>query len=191
MTGIKNNRRTQYTRYAIEDALITLLQQQPMEKITVTAICKAADVNRGTFYRYYLDPDDCFETIQNNLYNQMSANTPLFDQQHPEIFITALLTTFQENAPLMKALLLGNHTAMLAAFMRRHQRLTDAQINSTEHRDIYEMDFYTNGVINVCRRWLSLDMPETPAELARIILNIIFQVPKNIPEPREIDAPTD
>lgn len=191
MTGIKNNRRTQYTRYAIEDALITLLQQQPLEKITVTAICKAADVNRGTFYRYYLDPDDCFETIQNNLYNQMSANTPLFDQQHPEIFITALLTTFQENAPLMKALLLGNHTAMLAAFMRRHQRLTDAQLNSTDHRDIYEMDFYTNGVINVCRRWLSLDMPETPAELAHIILNIIFQVPKNIPEPREIDAPTD
>lgn len=191
MTGIKNNRRTQYTRYAIEDALITLLQQQPMEKITVTAICKAADVNRGTFYRYYLDPDDCFETIQNNLYNQMSANTPLFDQQHPEIFITALLTTFQENAPLMRALLLGNHTVMLADFMRRHQRLTDAQVNSTDHRDIYEMDFYTNGVINVCRRWLSLDMPETPAELARIILNIIFQVPKNIPEPREIDAPKD
>lgn len=173
------------TRDVIEDALITLLQEQPMDKITTTRICQAANVSRGTFYHYYLDPDDCFETLQNTLYNQMNANTPLFDQQHPEVFITALLTTFQENARLMKALLRENHTDMLVAFMRRHQRLTTSRTNPADHYATYEMAFYTDGILNVCRHWLSWDMPETPAELARIILTIIFQASKNLPAPRE------
>jgi len=187
MSGIKNNRRTQYTRHAIEGALVSLLQQEPLEKITVTAICQAADVNRGTFYRYYLDPMDCFDTIQNTFYQEMGANTPLFDQQHPEVFLTAILTTFQQNAPLMKAFLLNQHTTMLAEFMEHQQQLTQNPVPADNPISRYEQGFYTSGIISICRQWLAADMPETPTELAQVILNIIFKIPKNIPEPVQID----
>ncbi|POD85039.1 hypothetical protein S101258_01569 [Lactiplantibacillus plantarum subsp. plantarum] len=49
MVGTKNNRRSQMTERLIQDSLINLLQHQSLDEITVTAVCKAADINRGTF----------------------------------------------------------------------------------------------------------------------------------------------
>jgi len=37
------------TKRLMKEALIDLMDQKPLEKITVTEICKIADVNRSTF----------------------------------------------------------------------------------------------------------------------------------------------
>ena len=58
MVGTKNNRRSQMTERLIQDSLINLLQHQSLDEITVTAVCKAADINRGTFYAHYEDVKD-------------------------------------------------------------------------------------------------------------------------------------
>ena len=47
----KQDRRTRYTRQAIKDTFLELLNQKSFTKITVTEICKNAEINRGTFYR--------------------------------------------------------------------------------------------------------------------------------------------
>ena len=43
------NRRVKMTKKMMKDALLELLEKQPIEKITVTDICEKADVNRSTF----------------------------------------------------------------------------------------------------------------------------------------------
>ncbi|MCW3778126.1 TetR/AcrR family transcriptional regulator [Levilactobacillus namurensis] len=182
MAGIKNNRRTQYTIHVIEESLIALLQHHPLEKITVTAICEAADVNRGTFYRYFQDPFDCFNQIQDAFFQQMLDNLPLFDRQKPTQFLTAILTTFQKNAPLMRALLMRQNSSLLEKFFQHRQALPDA----ASHQEQYELTFYSNGISSICRHWLDLGMPESPAELARLIMTIMHQGPTDIPDPPEL-----
>ena len=54
----KTDRRTRYTRNAIKDSLLLLLEKKSFEKITVTEICALAEINRGTFYLHYRDTDD-------------------------------------------------------------------------------------------------------------------------------------
>ena len=49
------DRRTKYTKKIIKDTLIKLLSEKEIKKVTVSEICAIADVNRATFYRYYLD----------------------------------------------------------------------------------------------------------------------------------------
>ena len=49
----KQDRRTRYTRQTIKDTFLELLTQKSFTKITVTEICKNAEINRGTFYLHY------------------------------------------------------------------------------------------------------------------------------------------
>lgn len=51
----KTDRRTRYTRRVIKEAFLELLQKQRFSKVTVTAICKQADITRATFYLHYVD----------------------------------------------------------------------------------------------------------------------------------------
>ena len=51
----KQDRRTRYTRQTIKNTFLELLTQKSFTKITVTEICKNAEINRGTFYLHYYD----------------------------------------------------------------------------------------------------------------------------------------
>lgn len=57
------DRRTKYTRSVIREALMELLRIKPYSKITVTELCRLADINRGTFYIHYFDVDDVLDDI--------------------------------------------------------------------------------------------------------------------------------
>ena len=43
------------SRKMIQRALVALLQEKELDKITVTDIVTRADINRGTFYAHYTD----------------------------------------------------------------------------------------------------------------------------------------
>ena len=53
MAGVSGNRRTLYTKKVIKESLIELLKTREIHQVTVTDICKKADINRGTFYTHY------------------------------------------------------------------------------------------------------------------------------------------
>lgn len=43
----KEDRRTRYTRQVIKEAFLKLLEEKEYPKITVTEICRLAEINRG------------------------------------------------------------------------------------------------------------------------------------------------
>ena len=49
----KNNKRRRESMEKIEKAFVELLQERELKEITVSDICKKADVNRTTFYSHY------------------------------------------------------------------------------------------------------------------------------------------
>ena len=58
------DRRSQYSQKMLRKALLELMQTKKLSAITVTDICKLADLNRGTFYKYYDDVNDLFSHIE-------------------------------------------------------------------------------------------------------------------------------
>lgn len=59
----KMDRRTKYTRQLIKDTLLEELRHKSYSKISVSSICKIAEINRGTFYLHFLDLNDVLDDI--------------------------------------------------------------------------------------------------------------------------------
>ncbi len=58
------------SRRLICNALLELMNEKPLEKITVTDIVNRADVNRGTFYLHYESVSDVINELQETLLAQ-------------------------------------------------------------------------------------------------------------------------
>jgi AcrR family transcriptional regulator len=67
------DRRVKYTKKVIKDTFIDLLDKKDISKVTVSEICKIADVNRATFYRYYLDVFDLLEKMEQEFVEDVKA----------------------------------------------------------------------------------------------------------------------
>ena len=69
----KEDRRTRYTRQVIKEAFLKLLEEKEYPKITVTELCRLADINRGTFYLHYYDTADVLDDILNEILKETTS----------------------------------------------------------------------------------------------------------------------
>ena len=67
MAEQKLNRRVQYTRRALREALIDLVSEKPLANITITDICARADINRSTFYLHYQGVHELLGEIEDHI----------------------------------------------------------------------------------------------------------------------------
>lgn len=87
----KEDGRVKYTKMRIRSALYELLKEIDYEKITVTAICKRAEINRATFYKHYLDVADLVDQLQEETINELSEQLQNAIDNNSEIFIVDML----------------------------------------------------------------------------------------------------
>jgi len=55
------------SRRLIRDAYVNLMQEKPIDKISISDIVREADLNRGTFYAHYSNPMDVLMEIANEI----------------------------------------------------------------------------------------------------------------------------
>ncbi|MCI1985899.1 MAG: TetR/AcrR family transcriptional regulator [Lactobacillus sp.] len=176
MVGVKNNRRVQYTREQLRNALIVLLQEQPLAQITVTAICQAADVNRGTFYAHYDNPAALFASIEGDLAAQIQ---PLIgDETNVMAWLPEVLRVIQD-ADAATAIILQNikTSSVLEAILRPLRTQTKQRyrqrfgVSDPALLDYY-FEFFCSGAIQVITNWLARGAQESPETIATIIANV-------------------
>ncbi|MDO5138846.1 MAG: hypothetical protein Q4D71_10380 [Oscillospiraceae bacterium] len=63
----ENNNRRQETVKSIRKAFMELALSHDPEKITVSDICKKAEINRSTFYSIYFDTADLLDDIEKEM----------------------------------------------------------------------------------------------------------------------------
>ena len=69
--GRKMDRRTRYTRQAIRETLLELMEEKPFSRVTVTEVCRKAEMNRGTFYLHYLDLEDVLDDLDDKFEDRL------------------------------------------------------------------------------------------------------------------------
>lgn len=74
------DRRTEYTKNVIKTAFLDLMQEKSFTEISVSELCRVADINRSTFYLHYHRLDDVLdmviEEIIENIDNVFEQLTP-------------------------------------------------------------------------------------------------------------------
>lgn len=176
MAGVKGNRRTVYSKMVIKESLIKLLQEKDIHNITVTDICKEADINRGTFYNYYSDPFDLLQSIENELFDKIVEY--LNKDYLKENRITVLTKVFElakENEALCKILLLNQSDSKILNRILYLVTCNDLLFMETNIKEIdknylnYIMKFIITGCIGIIQSWLENGLKESPIEMAYII----------------------
>lgn len=64
------------TRTRITNAFLKLLQNKPVERITVRELCELAGINKSTFYKYFSSIYDVFTQLEKSTIENVLLNLP-------------------------------------------------------------------------------------------------------------------
>ena len=96
--------RVRFTKKVIKDAFFQILQEKPLNKVTVTAICELAEINRATFYKYYNDPFDLMQQIETELLLDVKNRVDQVTVEDSSDVLMAILVEMKENYEIYTAL---------------------------------------------------------------------------------------
>ena len=183
----KENQRIMLTRRLFKETLIEMLREKPIEKISVTELCKRAEINRSTFYAHYSVPKDVLLEIKRDFAAQIAESLRSLDENAtPKDAMRRICELIAENANLERIILSNSDDdeATEAAFGNIFGMwniaapfVCDRNLNEDARRLV--TIFFHQGFFRVIREWIIHEIPITPVEIADIFSDILFNQAEN------------
>lgn len=182
-----SNRKIQYTKRTICDALVSLLKEKPLEKISVTEVCRRADVNRSSFYKHYLDIYDLMDKLEDEEYEKIYQATLKDIQLSPDMKDTPsrlrqqALTAIRNNPEFYRLILAGPNNRFLTRLTKdTYTFLSDEYVPMADQEALFPMDlrpfekecaiqYLLHGSISVMQLWLENGCKETVDEIDQVL----------------------
>lgn len=179
----QEDNRVRITRMLIRDALLKLLQEKPLQQISVRELCALASINRGTFYTHYRDIYDLMNQIEESMFEefQIILEPMMHEVQSIDLIdmITQIFTYVQANADLCLVTLgsYGDKKLLyrLVALGKEACLRSYCSLNpkADKRRIEYYYTFISSGCIGILEQWLKEGMRLTPQQLAAIVKGFI------------------
>lgn len=182
------------TALKMNQAFLILLEKKDIEYITVTEICKYAEVNRSTFYLHYENIGDLLNESVQYMFDRFLTYFPDKDINIVNDIKNANLNDLYLITPkLLKPYLtfIFEHKKLFATTLSRSSSLRLNEIYDKiftnilsrildrfgipEKRKKYMLEFYIHGIIAVITEWLTNDCEDS---IDYIIDIISEQIPK-------------
>ena len=163
----KNNKRRRESNDKIDKVFIELLQTRELNEITVSDICKAAELNRSTFYANYMDIYELADKVRKHLEADVNG---LYEEEVAKGFNSndylKLFRHIRDNQLFYKTYFkLGYDNNYEIKLYDTHQ--------ATEHFDNrfieYHIEFFKSGFNAIVKMWLAGGCRETPEDMEEII----------------------
>ena len=164
----------------IRKAFSEMLQKKPADKITVTDIVSAANINRGTFYAHYSNINELVLSIENEFSSKLCGaleKLDVFNQELSVHEVIAELTGYlEENKKLCKELLiLGNANSftlelqkVFTKYMEQNTKIDESVRRSAQFA--VRSRFFSAGIAGTYAAYLN-DEIEMPAEELNALLS--------------------
>ena len=172
----KTNPKVARTMLLFRNSLLTLMQVKSVDKITPTELCRAADINRNTFYAHFKSIEELLTSIEDEIFDQVSH---LIDH----------LLKSESTVDLLEGvyrIVHANKTICTLLFSQKTKfrllvRVTDlardktiaqwkaAGLNKSEEEMELLYRFYVSCNAAVIRSWILTGMKESPRELALLV----------------------
>lgn len=170
---MREDQRVRLSKQLLRNALILLLEEKSIHKISVREICEVADINRTTFYKYYKNQYELLEDIENILVDELAEKIAARGEKH----LLHILETINDNAKIYR-LFMNNMTD--PNFIQRvfdlsiiHKEIAEATESISEEYSEYAYEFLTWGGYSVVRRWLNKEKRESPEEITEYINRLL------------------
>lgn len=106
------DRRNEKTEKLIKDVFLELLKAKDINKISVSEISRQANLGRGTFYLHYDDVYDLYESIENDviedLKSMFESSFPTTDSDNSLKLSNSLVSYIENNKNIFRILTHSN-----------------------------------------------------------------------------------
>ena len=182
VTEEKCDRRVRYTKMMLRQALLELMKGAPIDNISVTDLCKMADISRGTFYAHYTDAHDLLNQIEQALLSDLqrilTAHLTIGERCDINKVMLELLECISYNGDIC-TILLSDHgdDAFLRQVLNVAQELYFKMVGkqAAENYALFEyvFSFLANASMGIIQRWVQDGMREPAAFLAEIVDKVV------------------
>jgi AcrR family transcriptional regulator len=164
------------SRQWIVGAYSQLITTMPDEKITISAICSTAGVGRQTFYRHFKSKKDVFTYQMNHgyeLYCEQLRKLPR-ESLTMEFLLIEAFEFWQQHQTVLNPLAQSKDLNywFMEMFTRVWRRIAKEFLPASLPNQ-YDIEFQIAGINGVFLHWLKRDMKESPAYIAKLIVNLL------------------
>ena len=157
------------TKIWIADKMKDLMKKKPIDKIRITEICKAAEIERSTFYYHFKDKYDLVAWVffqdadSTDILSVESAAAGMNKMRQEMLFYRRAYEDSSQNA-------LWQY--MLEYFAERYTRLAKEKlgVDQLDAQTQYSIRLYCCGIVGMTREWVLQDNI-TPAD---VIVQMMF-----------------
>lgn len=177
MAGTIDNRRSQFTKQIIQQTFFALLKEKDLNKITVKEIAEKADINRGTFYRYYTDVLDLYNKIQTSYIQTVKQEFSESDL-NLEKSLTTLLNFVKKDEGLQILVLKSSQSDKFTEQVLlsvKNLSLQNFALNFSQASP-FELElsfaFFTSGAISLIKYWLEEDIDYPIEKIVQLLIQL-------------------
>lgn len=161
---------TEFLKECIADAILKLLEEKPLEKITVPDVCGLSGVGRATYFRYFKSKTEPLVFKLNKLWERWADEHGVkvrdkFDVENGKTYFE-----YQMSIKSITELLYRRGLQMV--FFEAIYKTMSAQNGGTPF-EIYSNGFYASGLYGILDEWVKCGFSETPDEMMGYIKKII------------------
>lgn len=190
------DRRITRSKRALRGALIALIEERGLDAITVNDLCERADLNRGTFYNHFHDKENLLTALE----NEVLAEVALLQARMQSVTLGDMLAFRVAGRPVPVLVDLFEYLRGESDFLRAvlgsggdvrfGPRLREAVCENLVQNILHEkyrtnptpfvcyyVAFYASAYLGIIARWVENGCPETPEEMARIAIRLLFITP--------------
>lgn len=177
------DKRVKHTKQFLKEALIELLKEKPLSKISITELCKKADINRNTFYCHYNYPEEILIEMQEEIFHQFQK---LFNENKNESSLILNICRILKESPRLYYI----------TFNSSDGRFLEQLISLSHDKNIYDWKkitefkdsrtaemfyrFMLSGATSIIRTWCDNGFKETPEEISQFIIDLSLYGMKGI-----------
>lgn len=168
------NKKILQTKKALRNAFSSLIETKSIQDISVSLLCRQANINRTTFYKYYSLPTDILSEYLEEIYEQTIKPESTISSEN-DIYKTMcnICQFYYENKQLIKVYIEATND-----FIPLIQRFFGKNIrNVLEENNL--VCFISGGVSAIIYQWSLNDYKQSTAVIAKILTQYIKQLYSN------------
>lgn len=165
-----NNKRRKESQEKIERIFVELIQEKNLNEISVTDICKKANLNRSTFYANYLDVYDLADKIKERL-EQDVTNLYLDEElnQYNSNNFSKIFRLVKENPLFFKTYFKLEFDSTDTFKQDYRYDINQAKEFYNDEYIDYHIEFFKAGFNAILKKWLNGGCVEPIEDLCKIL----------------------
>lgn len=162
---MNNAEKNTYAKQQLTNTLIKMLEDKPIESVTIKELCDAAMVGRASFYRNFESKEAVIREYASILIKSWGKEFENDPTSTPLTFFDSLFTHFVQHKSFYSILHEQNMSQIILDTIKSAMGIT-VEISNKE---AYGRAFLAYGIYGLIEEWIGRGMIETPAQVNQII----------------------